>query len=213
MWAPLVKVVCAYLLGSVMGSLVLGRVCGGADIRTQGSRNAGATNAFRTRGAKFALAVMLIDLGKGVVAVTVLPFLPLPGAGAVIAPTTVALACGVAVVLGHVYPVFFGFRGGKGAATLTGVYLCVLPAAMPALLIIWAGVLVLSGFVGLATMLAAVSAIAIVALFYSQGLFSPLGLFTVAMAALVIFTHRANIARMLRGQENRFKKAMLLRRR
>lgn len=209
----LIKVAFAYLLGSIMGSLLIGRLRGKGDIRTQGSGNAGATNAFRTRGAKFAFWVMLIDLGKGVLAVTVIPYLPLPVVSPAIAPASIALMCGVAVVLGHVYPLFFGFRGGKGAATLTGVFLCLLPTAMPALVVVWAAVLILTGFVGLATMLAAASAIVIVGLFHSQGLLSPLGLFTVVMAALVVFTHRANIARMIRGQENRFEKAMLLRRR
>lgn len=206
-----VKVVIAYLLGSVMGSLVLGRLLGGEDVRTLGSHNAGATNAWRTRGAKFGLSVFAIDMGKGILAALVVPMIPLPGIGP--APTaTVALACGVAVVIGHLYPVFFGFKGGKGAATLVGVYLSLLPHAMPFMFAVWVISLVLSGFVGLSTMLGAWTAVAYVAVTNAHGLVTPQGLFVVVMACLVMYTHRANIGRMLRHEENRFEKVMLLRR-
>lgn len=206
-----VKVVIAYLLGSVMGSLVLGRLLGGIDVRTQGSRNAGATNAWRTRGAKFGLMVFAIDVGKGLLAALVVPALSLPGL--VPAPVQpVALACGVAVVLGHLFPVYYGFRGGKGAATLVGVYISLVPAAMPFMIAVWVLVLVMSGFVGLSTILAAWTAVAYVAVYGPHGLMSPLGLFVAVMACLVVYTHRSNIMRMCRREENRFEKVMLLRR-
>lgn len=207
----LIKVIIAYLLGSVMGSLVLGRLLGGVDVRTQGSGNAGATNAWRVRGAKFGLAVFGIDVGKGLLAALILPRVVLPG----IPPAPiyeVGLACGVAVVLGHLFPLFFRFRGGKGAATLVGVYLSLLPAAMPFMFAVWVVVLLLTGFVGLSTMLAAWAAVGYVAFYASHGVASPAGLFAVAMACLVVYTHRANIRRMVRREENRFEKAMLLRR-
>lgn len=207
----LVKVLIAYLLGSVMGSLILGRLLGGIDVRTQGSGNAGATNAWRTRGAKFGLMVFAIDVGKGLLAALAVPALSLPW----VAPAPVqqvALACGVAVVLGHLFPIFYGFRGGKGAATLVGVYISLVPAAMPFMIAVWAVSLIASGFVGLSTILAAWTAVAYVAFHEPQGLISPLGLFVAIMACLVMYTHRSNIKRMWRHEENRFEKVMLLRR-
>lgn len=209
LWAIIIKILITYLLGSVMGSLLLGRNMGGEDVRSHGSGNAGATNALRTRGAKFGLSVFGIDLGKGLLAVTVVPLLPFGGT----APEWLPLACGVAVTLGHLYPVFYSFRGGKGAATLTGVFAGILPLALPLILGTWVVVLVLCGMVSVATMLATVSAIVFVAVWGAHGVFSPLGAFTVAMALLVFFTHRTNIARIFRGQESRFEKVMLLRRR
>ncbi len=207
----LIKVVIAYLLGSIMGSLVLGRLFGGLDVRSAGSRNAGATNAWRTRGAKFGLSVFVIDMAKGVVAVLAVPLIVIPGLSP--APIqVVALACGVAVVLGHLYPIFFGFKGGKGAATLVGVYLSLLPHAMPFMLAVWVVSLVLSGFVGLSTMLGAWTAAVFIAATNAHGLVSAQGLFVLLMGCLVTYTHRANIGRMLRREENRFEKVMILRR-
>jgi glycerol-3-phosphate acyltransferase PlsY len=206
-WSIIIKIVIAYLLGSVMGSLVLGRVLGGADVRTQGSGNAGATNALRTRGTGFGLGVFLVDIAKGLLAVLLVPVLPFGDA----APAWLALACGVAVTLGHIYPVFFGFRGGKGVATLTGVFAGVLPLALPLMFSTWVVALVLSGWVSLASILAGIAAIIFVIVWGPQGVLSALGAFTVVMAALVVFTHRTNIARIARGQEGRFEKVMLLR--
>lgn len=208
LWSILVKILIAYLLGSVMGSLLLGRLSGSDDIRSQGSGNAGATNALRTRGAGFGLGVFAIDLGKGLLAVLVVPILPFGG----VSPDWLALVCGVAVTLGHLYPVFFGFRGGKGVATLAGVFLGVIPLALLLMLATWIVVVVLCGMVSVASILAGFSAIVFVAVWTAPGLFSALGAFTVVMALLVLFTHRINIARIARGEEGRFEKVMLLRR-
>lgn len=114
----------AYLLGSLIGSLIVGRLRGGVDIRNAGSGNPGGTNALRTQGAAFALWVVLIDAGKGWIAVAVLPDLRLPfvGIDPAIDRLWLTVACGAAVVVGHVYPVWYGFRGGKGAATLVGAH-------------------------------------------------------------------------------------------
>ncbi len=117
-----VKTLLAYLLGALLGSLVLGRLRG-VDIRRAGSGNAGATNALRTQGKLFALSVLVIDIGKGVLAVLYLPHASLPGVALdpEIPRAWLTLACGFAVIVGHVYPVWFGFRGGKGVATMIGV--------------------------------------------------------------------------------------------
>src|SRR3954463_6830574 len=118
----LVKVLASYLLGSLIGSLIVGKLRGGVDIRTQGSGNAGGTNALRTQGKVFALWVMLIDIGKGVAAAWLVPVIPLPvPGGEVLTGAWTAALCGMLAIVGHVFPLFFGFRGGKGAATYAGV--------------------------------------------------------------------------------------------
>jgi len=213
MFELLTKIVIAYLLGTAMGGFIVGRLRGGVDLRTQGSGNVGATNALRTQGKAFALAVLAIDVGKGVLAVTLVPAVPWPLPGAMaLGRATLPYACGVAAALGHIYPAWFGFRGGKGVATLAGIYAALLTAALPWMLLAFALVLVLTGYVGLATVTAALTAMLYITCFDPQGVFSAAGVFTTTMAALVIYTHRGNLARLWHGHESRFERAMLLRR-
>jgi len=116
------KVLVAYLIGSLLGSLIIGKLRGGIDIRNLGSGNAGGTNALRTQGFWFALGVMVIDVGKGWLAAAILPTsFQLGQPAPPMLSSSLSIACAGAVVIGHVYPIFFGFRGGKGAATLIGV--------------------------------------------------------------------------------------------
>ena len=209
----LAKVLLAYLLGTAMGGFIVGRLRGGVDLRTQGSGNVGATNALRTQGKLFALLVLLIDVGKGIVAVTLVPALPWPLPGAMaLGRSALPYACGVAAALGHVYPVWFGFRGGKGAATLAGIFAVLLTTALPWMLLAFALVLVLTGYVGLATITASVTALLYVACFSAQGIFSPPGLFTLTMSLLVVYTHRENLLRVWHGRENKFERAMIFKR-
>ncbi len=190
----------AYLLGSLSGGLLLARMFGQGDLRASGSGNAGATNALRAGGRGFGASVLVFDLLKGALAGGVIPWLLLGEAGGW------ALACGAAAVIGHVYPVYFGFRGGKGAATLIGVLLVLLPGALGIGLVVWLATLVLTGFVGLSTLLGMLG----VALWClaTQGVFGAAGVFVVAMTGLIFCTHRDNIARMRRGSENRFTRVM-----
>jgi len=123
------------------------------------------------------------------------------------------VACGAAAVVGHVWPVFYQFRGGKGAATLIGVLAVVQPMALVPVLSVFALVLVLSGFVGLSTMVATASTIVFALGYVGGGIMAPFALFSVGMTAFIIWTHRGNIQRMLAGNENQFTKVMLLRRR
>jgi glycerol-3-phosphate acyltransferase PlsY len=193
----------AYLLGSLSGSLLLGRLRG-VDIRTQGSGNAGGTNAFRTQGAKFALAAVVIDIGKGALAAWLglqfvdernLAWLP--------------YATAFAAAIGHVWPLWHGFRGGKGAATVVGGIVVLWPAAVPVLFAVWLCVLILSGYVGLSTILAGLSlAVLAVTMQVDQVRL----VFAIAAALLLLFTHRANLARLHAGSESRFEKARLLHR-
>jgi glycerol-3-phosphate acyltransferase PlsY len=198
-----VKLVLAYLLGSANGSLVLGRFRG-VDIRTEGSGNAGGTNALRTHGVLFALGVILIDVGKAVLAVAWIPGAALGGIGiANTAPDEwLTIACGAAAVIGHCWPVFYGFRGGKGMATLVGTYAVIAPGVFLAVVVAWLFFLLVFGYVGLATILGAASAPVYIAV---QGypLDSPLLLFGLAMALLILFTHRGNVSRIKSGQEKR----------
>lgn len=196
----------AYLLGSLSGSLMVGRLQG-VDIRAQGSGNAGATNALRTRGWRFALATALIDVGKGVLAALLLPWLALRLGLSGADPLALALACVLAAAIGHCYPVWFGFRGGKGAGTLLGGLLCVLPLLAGLAFVVWLLVLFLTGYVGLATVLAGLSLPLMHAWFGGSGL--PLAL-TCASALLILYMHRGNLQRVWNGTEYCFSKVRLL---
>jgi glycerol-3-phosphate acyltransferase PlsY len=193
----------AYLLGSLSGSLLLGKLRG-VDIRTQGSGNAGGTNALRTQGAKFALGVVIIDIGKGALAA----WLGLRFAGDT-NPAWLPYAAAFAAALGHVWPIWHGFRGGKGAATVVGGIAVLWPMAIPVLLAVWLGTLILTGYVGLSTILTGLTVV-ILAL-ATQADAARLA-FAVAVAVLLLFTHRANLARLRTGTESRFEKARLLHR-
>src|SRR6201994_4063353 len=152
------KLFVAYLLGTVLGRLILGRVRG-VDIRSMGSGNAGATNALRTQGKLFGFLVLLIDVAKGIVAVGWLPSAAFPGIGidAQLSRERLTVACGFAVIVGHVYPVWYEFRGGKGAATVIGVVAGLELRLLVPLLLSWIIVVLVTGYVGLATMLATVA--------------------------------------------------------
>lgn len=213
----IVKVIASYLTGSLIGSLIVGRLRGGVDIRTLGSGNAGGTNALRTQGKGFALWVMLIDIGKGIVATRLIAPLSvqsigLLGAGSGFAGGSLRewlpVACGLAAMIGHVYPVWYGFRGGKGVATLIGVVFGVEPVLLLTVLVVWLLMVMLFGFVGLASIVAAASIVLFVEASGMQPR-APLLAFGVAVALLVAFTHRSNLARMCAGTEPRARRLWL----
>src|SRR5580693_9090429 len=164
-----VKILIAYLLGTLLGSLILGRMRG-VDIRSLGSGNAGATNALRTQGKLFGLAVLLIDAGKGVLAVLCLPAAPWPSADPAVSREWLTLACALGVIVGHVYPVWFSFRGGKGVATMVGVIGALQPLLLVPLLASWVLVVLLTGYVGLASMLAGAVLVIVVAVWQPANL-------------------------------------------
>ncbi|MBK8285315.1 MAG: glycerol-3-phosphate acyltransferase [Ahniella sp.] len=201
------KILMAYLLGSLSGSLMVGR-WRGVDIRNQGSGNAGGTNAFRTQGFGFALATVFIDVGKGALAAWFggQPFAGDPGG---LVP---ALACSAAAIAGHVWPIYHGFRGGKGAGTMIGTLLVLWPLALLPVLGVWLLSLSLTGFVGLSTMLAGLALVPS-AWFLQQGeMRLPWLISAGAIAAFLVFTHRSNIMKMRAGTEYRFTKAMIWKR-
>lgn len=201
----LVATALAYLLGSLSGSLLLGRRLG-IDIRQHGSGNAGGTNALRTRGWRFALAVAAIDVGKGALAVGL--------AAALIDPDRASrpywlVAAALAAVAGHVWPIYYGFRGGKGAATLIGASAVLWPLALLPMLGSWLLALLLSGYVGPSTVLAAATLLPMAWFDPALGRWP----FALAAVALIGYTHRGNLQRWWRGEEYCFERARLLRRR
>jgi glycerol-3-phosphate acyltransferase PlsY len=207
----LVKAVLAYLLGSIIGSLIIGRLRGGVDIRRMGSGNAGGTNALRTQGKLFAFWVLLIDIGKGWIATGLLVPARLP-ALALAPPQWRAWSlaiCGIAVMMGHVYPLWHGLRGGKGVATLVGAVLGAAPALLLAMLVVWFLAVISFGFVGLASILGA-AAFAVAAAAAPASPPAPLLTFAVASALLIAFTHRSNLSRMRAGTEPRARRLWLL---
>lgn len=191
----------AYLLGSFSGGLLLGKLRG-VDIRTIGSGNAGGTNALRTQGVKFALGTVLVDVGKGALA-TWLAWRFLP---AELHPAWL-YACVLAAAAGHVWPVFHGFRGGKGAATLVGGLAIVWPQTLLPALAVWLLSMMWGGYVGLSTVLAGVSLVLVALVSGADGL--RLG-FAAVIALFLIFTHRANLARLRAGTEPRSERARVL---
>ena len=201
----LVNVLLAYLLGSFSGSLMLGALRK-VDIRLSGSGNAGGTNAFRTQGFRFALGVVLIDVTKGVLASALLARLHLFGPAVAGDLVTQAMLCGFAAIVGHCFPVWHGFRGGKGAATAVGVLCVVQPLALVPMLLTWLVVLTVTGWVGLATILAGISLVPVFLWLKAE----PAQLvFAIAVALFLLFTHRSNVRKMRLGSEYRFERAML----
>jgi glycerol-3-phosphate acyltransferase PlsY len=201
----ILKILISYLLGSLMGGLVLGKLLGGVDIRSVGSKSAGATNALRARGKVFAAGVFAIDILKGLLAVIVIALLPWPGESqTLVSAEWLQVFCGLAAFFGHLYPVFFGFKGGKGVATLLGVMLGLSPTILLAALVGWTIIHLSTGYVGLASIGGGVVAALIAGLWYPGDFLSPLGVFTLISAGLLIFTHRTNIQRLLSGTEHRF---------
>jgi len=201
----LLKVLLSYLLGSVSGSMVMGAFRH-VDIRQSGSGNAGGTNAFRTQGFWFALVVVIVDIGKGALAVWLFPSLNLGLPSDPAVQAYLPLACGFAAVVGHCYPVWYGFRGGKGAATAVGALLVIAPLVILPMLLIWLLVLTVTGWVGLGTMLAALSLIP--TLLWLDAPTATVA-FGVLLAAFIVFTHRSNIRNMLNGSEYRFERARI----
>ncbi|RSK42975.1 glycerol-3-phosphate 1-O-acyltransferase PlsY [Hymenobacter perfusus] len=195
--------VAAYLIGSIPTALWVGRAFFGLDIREHGSGNSGATNTFRVLGKKPGSFVMAVDVLKGWVATSLAMVMLNQGA---ILPSQLLyyqLACGVLAVVGHIYPIWAGFRGGKGVATILGVMLAIAPATVGVCILVFIGVLLVSRYVSLSSMTAGV----VFALLQLLPPFRPdnqlLLWFGFVVAGLLIYTHRANIGRLRAGTESR----------
>lgn len=196
-------IILSYLFGSISGSLLLGKF-NNIDIRKLGSGNAGGTNALRSVGPLFAFGTIMIDIFKGFIPVYFLPSLINNG------NPWIPVLLGIAAVVGHVYPIFYSFKGGKGAGTLVGVVMAIFPISIPIIFCTWIIILVFTGYVGLSTMCAGVSLVVITYLQYPyNGIDSAFGYFTIGIAIFLFYTHRENIQRMLSGNENQFRKVMI----
>jgi len=208
-----IKFLLSYFLGSIMGSMVMGRVRGGVDIRTMGSGNAGGTNALRTQGWAFAIGVMVIDIGKGIVGTGIVPgiLLPIVGESPQVSREWLTLCCAAASVIGHVWPMWHQFRGGKGAATLVGTLIVLAPYLLLPVVGAWVLVLALSGYVGLSTILAGFTAPLVLAAIRLPDE-QPVFIYCTVMAMYIVFSHRTNIQRMRRGTESRVTRAMIFHR-
>ena len=207
----LIKLVVSYLIGSTSGSILLGKLKG-VDIRNMGSGNAGGTNAFRTQGASFAAGVLGIDILKGFISAKFISAMNLPiFSNSTVDPNLLIILCGVAAVLGHVYPLYHGFRGGKGGGAAVGMVFAISWPSISLAILLWMIILVLTGYVGFGTMLGSISLIYF-AHYFKDTINNPYFLpFTVFISFFIIYTHRSNIKRMLDGTENRFEKAMIFR--
>jgi len=207
----LIKLVLSYLIGSTSGSILLGKLKG-VDIRNMGSGNAGGTNAFRTQGTFFAAGVLGIDILKGFISAKFISAMSLPiFSSSTVDPNLLIIFCGVAAILGHVYPIYHGFRGGKGGGAAIGIVFAISWSSISLAILLWLVILLITGYVGLGTMLGSVSVIYF-AHYFRDTINNPYYLpFTIFLSFFIIYTHRSNIKRMLDGTENRFEKAMIFR--
>ncbi len=193
----------AYLIGSISFAVIWGKKFGGIDVREKGSKNAGSTNVLRTVGKKAAALTLICDILKGVVAVFI----------AILASKiwqdsdeeVLKYLAGLLVILGHTFPIYFGFRGGKGVATALGVLLVINPQIGGICLIFALIIMIVTRWVSLGSIMAAIL-FPILTLFLSESFYSKL--ISVLIALLVVFNHRSNIKRLKEGTENKisFKK-------
>ena len=200
----LILIFAAYLIGSIPTSIIAGKLLCGVDIREHGSRNPGATNTFRVLGWKIGVTVGAIDIFKGFFAVWFLAsWIPDPGP---VAPDLRLIIAGLAAVLGHVYTVFAGFKGGKGVGTAFGVFLGLAPAPSLIVLATWIVLVYATGYVSVGSIgAAAVLPLAILASGAAGGNVSvPIVVLAFLVSGLVIYRHRINIVRLMRGEEGRF---------
>ncbi len=193
-------ILASYLVGSIPTAYLVGRWVRGIDIRQQGSGNVGATNVFRVVGKKWGVGVFLCDMLKGAAAVTwVAPF-----AFSSLNPFVTALGCGVAAIVGHTWTVWLGFRGGKGVATSTGVFLALTPWAALTSLFLWALLFAWKRYVSLASLGTALLFPLWVACFYSRAEhFRVLFPISLGVPLFIFYTHRENIHRLREGTERR----------
>ena len=191
----------AYLLGSIPSAVWIGKAVSGTDVREHGSKNAGATNTMRVLGVKTGIPVLLIDLFKGFAALKLALLSPMfiPGNNAFV---NFQLVLGAAAVLGHVFPVFAGFRGGKGVATIVGILLALHWQATLVAVGVFLIVLLISQYVSLGSLMMGVSfPVSVIFVFPTPGI--SLKIFSVAVCILLFVTHRKNISRLMHGQESR----------
>lgn len=194
-------VIIAYLLGSIPTSIWISKSVFKFDIRDFGSGNAGATNSFRVLGPKWGSFVMFVDVLKGVIATSLYILIPYYLSNE-LARTNFMIILGLAAVVGHIFPIWAGFRGGKGVATILGMALAIQPAVALLCLVVFAFTLLTTRFVSLSSMLAGVAFMVLI-LFIFDEKETLYRLFAIIVAFLVIVTHQKNITRLMNGTENK----------
>jgi len=218
----IIIIVQSYLIGSIPNALIIGKRFFGIDVRTVGSGNMGSTNVSRTLGWKAGLAVQLLDIAKGLLAVLLVAYffdseMPFVNYTPFEDETVVGLIAGISAVLGHMWSAFAGFKGGKGMNTSLGMLLAVAPVEVAVGLGIFLVILFASGYVSLGSIAAAVIIPSTMAFRYNvlgvsiQG-YHTLVFFLIALSTIVIYAHRSNVKRLLAGTENRFSKLMIFKR-
>ena len=200
----------SYLTGSFPSAVWVGKIFYNKDVREYGSGNAGATNTFRVLGKSAGVPVLLLDVFKGWVSVNYIIFLSedfIPITGNVTSTQfEIQLAFGIAAVVGHLFPIFTGFRGGKGIATLLGILIGLNFTAALFSLLIFVFVFVISKYVSLASILASMTFPAVVFLILKESeVNSSLEMFAIFVPVLTLITHQKNIERLIRGEENKAK--------
>jgi len=194
--------VLSYLAGSIPTSIICSKLFRGIDIRDYGSGNAGGTNAVRVLGWKLGLFVMLVDVGKGVLATLLISQIRIDAIA--LQADLIQIFAGLSAIFGHIWTIFAGFKGGKGVGTAAGMLFSLYPIAGLVCLIIFATVLLTTRYVSLSSMSAAVAFPIVVLLFKNWRHYSDeLIYFAVFIAALIVFTHRTNIKRLLKGEESK----------
>lgn len=192
--------VTAYLLGSIPTAVWWGRKFYGIDVREFGSGNSGATNTFRVLGKKAGIPVLAIDIIKGILAVLLVYLSPFAYDSSEF--VNLELGLGIAALVGHVFPIYAGFRGGKGVATMLGIVICITPLTSLLVLLVFLTVLIISKYVSLSSMSAGISFpvfLNIVLKNENQTLL----IFSLFVAVLLLITHKKNIARLLKRQETK----------
>ena len=196
-----ILIIIAYLIGSIPTALIVSRKFFGVDIRDYGSGNMGATNTFRVLGKKYGSIVMLVDILKGMLAVALYNLLPYY-LGHELDRTNFMLALGISAVIGHIFPIYANFKGGKGVATLFGMVLAIQPIIAISCVAVFLVVLFLTRYVSLSSMLGAVMLPICVLWIWNDDVVL-YRVFAILVAAMVILTHQKNIGRILRGVESR----------
>ncbi len=192
----------AYLLGSIPSAVWVGKIFYKVDVREFGSGNAGATNTFRVLGKRAGVPVLILDILKGWIAVSMTYYLvdDLPGTEPFV---NMQIVLGIAALFGHIFPVFAGFRGGKGIATLLGIMLAIQPGASSIAIFIFLAVFLISGYVSLSSMVAGFSFPFIIMVLYNTSVVPSLLIFSFLIAILILITHQKNIERLIKRQESK----------
>ena len=188
----------AYLLGSIPVGWIVARLFFKTDIRSKGSGNIGATNALRQFGTAVGLIVLLLDMSKGIIAVLLAK--SIYGSGAMM-----VVICGLLAILGHVFPIWLKFKGGKGVATAAGVFIALTPISLLIALLVFIVVVVITRYVSLGSIVAALSLLAVnlMSFFRQPNKDYALLILVVLIVAMIIYKHKENIARLIRGNENK----------